>query len=35
LLRAEVELLVDRIDHDEVVAGAMHLGELELRGIRS
>ncbi len=33
LLRAEIDVLVDRVDHDEIVAGAVHLGELEFHGI--
>jgi hypothetical protein len=30
---AEVDLLVDGVDHDEIVARALHLGELEFHRI--
>ncbi|MCY1542489.1 hypothetical protein D9M68_782370 [compost metagenome] len=32
LCGCQVDLLVDAVEHDKVVAGAMHLGELEFHG---
>jgi hypothetical protein len=32
LFRCQADVLVDSIDHDEIIAEAVHLGELEMHG---